>query len=286
MDGVDIFWMIFSLLIFMTFLWPQLQYKMLRDARTRIIKRIERKRGTRVITLIHRQERIGLFGIPFFKYIDIDDSEQVLRAIRMTDPNIPIDLIIHTPGGMVLAAEQIAMALRDHKAKTTVIIPHFAMSGGTLIALAADEIIMDEHAVLGPVDPQITHPEKGVLPAVSILEAVRKKGEKSVSDETLILASVAEKAVNQMREFIYNLVRNKVGEEKAKEIANILTSGKWTHDYPITCEEAKKLGLNVSTKVPSEVYELMSLYPQPMQQRPSVEFIPYPYMRRREVETK
>jgi ClpP class serine protease len=66
---------------------------------------------------------------------------------------------------LVLAAEQIAKALVEHKGKITVFVPHYAMSGGTLIALAADEIVMDSNAVLGQVDPQI-----GEMPAASIVK--------------------------------------------------------------------------------------------------------------------
>jgi ClpP class serine protease len=233
------------------------------------MRKLGEKRGSNVIAMIHRQESIGLFCIPFYRFISIEDSEQVLRAIRKTPKDQPIDLILHTPGGLVLAATQIAKALKDHPAKTTVIIPHYAMSGGTLIALAADEIIMDPNAVLGPVDPQLMN-----YPAPSILNAVKKKDPKDIDDSTLILADIAEKAINQVRQFVYELLKDKMDDEKAKEVARILTEGRWTHDYPITVETARELGLKVSTDVPEEVYELMELYPQPIVQRPSVEFVP------------
>jgi ClpP class serine protease len=48
----------------------------------------------------------------------------------------------------VLASRQIAGAIKRHKGKVTAFVPHYAMSGGTLIALAADEIGMCDHAVL------------------------------------------------------------------------------------------------------------------------------------------
>ncbi len=231
---------------------------------------IARKRKSSVITLIHREESIGLFGIPFYRYINIDDSESVLRAIRATPSDTPIDLIIHTPGGLVLAATQIARALKKHPAKTTVIVPHYAMSGGTLIALAADEIIMDENAVLGPVDPQL-----GQYPAPSLVRVVDKKGLDKVDDQTLILADVAEKAIKQVRELVAWLLEDKLGREKAENVAEMLTEGRWTHDYPITVEAAKELGLPISTDVPPEVYQLMDLFPQPLKTRTqSVEFFP------------
>jgi ClpP class serine protease len=264
-----LFWF---LLLFWLLVTPQLKHRQLMAARRGTMQKLGEKRGSNVITMIHRQESIGLFGIPFYRYIDIDDSEKVLRAIRSTPKDRPIDLILHTPGGLVLAATQIAKAIKDHPAKTTVIVPHYAMSGGTLIALAADEIIMDEHAVLGPVDPQLMN-----FPAPSILSAVEKKDPKDIDDQTLIMADIARKALNQVRDFVYSLLKEKLGEERAKEVANILTEGRWTHDYPITVEVARELGLNVRTDVPPEVYALMELYPQPMMQRhPGVEFVPAP----------
>jgi len=264
--------MIWWLLLFYLILGPQIQYRQLMMARKSLMKKMGTRRGTNVITMIHRQENIGLFGIPFYRFISVEDSEHVLRAIRGTPKDQPIDLILHTPGGLVLAATQIAKAIKDHPAKTTVIVPHYAMSGGTLIALAADEIIMDPHAVLGPVDPQLMN-----FPAPSILRAVEKKEPKDIDDQTLIMADIAEKAIKQVREFVFELLKDKMGENKAKEVATILTEGRWTHDYPITVEVARELGLKVSTEVPEEVYELMELYPQPMMQRhPGVEFVPTP----------
>src|SRR6184192_4839577 len=175
---MDIFWLFFML----SALQPIIKQKLLEASRKRLIALIERQRKSRVVLLVHRQETMSLLGFPAFRYIDINDSEEVLRAIHLTDPEIPLDLILHTPGGLVLAATQIARAVSKRKGKVTVFVPHYAMSGGTLIALAADEIVMDPNAVLGPVDPQI-----GDLPAASIVKAVEIKGPKGVSDEILIL---------------------------------------------------------------------------------------------------
>jgi len=264
----SLIWWIF---LFYLLMGPQIQYRQLQVARTKLLEKLARKRNSTVITMIHRQESIGFFGIPVYKFISIEDSEEILRAIRMAPKDKPIDLILHTPGGLVLAATQIAKALKDHPAETRIIIPHYAMSGGTLIALAADEIIMDPHAVLGPVDPQL-----GQYPAPSIIRAVEQKSIDKVEDQTLILADVAKKAINQVRDFVYHLLKDKYGEEKAKQLAQVLTEGRWTHDYPITVEHAKELGLNVDTNVPMEVYTLMELYRQPIKQRGTVEFMPYP----------
>lgn len=245
------------------------------------MQRLEKKRGSRVIALIHRQETMSFLGFPIMRFINIDDSEEVLRAIRMTPPDMPIDFIIHTPGGLVLAAEQIARALNKHPAKVTVFVPHYAMSGGTMIALAADEIVMDENAVLGPLDPQI-----GNCPAASLLKLLERKDINHIDDQTLIMADVAEKAIKQVRQTIVDLLKDNMPLEKAESIANTLTEGRWTHDYPITVEEARALGLPVNTEMPEEVYELMSLHPQPIQRRPSVQYVPLPYHAEQPARTK
>jgi ClpP class serine protease len=263
---------IIFLLIFLTFLVPMVTQRLLSSRRYRAIRKLEQARNTRVITLIHRQESVSLLGIPLRRFIDVEDSEQVLRAIRLTPDSVPLDLVLHTPGGLVLAAEQIARALHNHPAKVTVLVPHYAMSGGTLLALAADEIVMDENAVLGPVDPQI-----GQWPAASIIKAAEAKPLERVDDETLILADVSRKAMAQIKEFVLQKLLDDFPADRAGRLADELTSGKWTHDYPLTIEQLKELGLPVKTDLPLEVYELMDLYPQVGRQRPSVQYVPIPY---------
>lgn len=271
-DIVVLFWV----LLIAAALIPALQKRWLETKRLALIHSIERQRRSRLITLIHRQESLSFLGIPLARFINIEDSEQVLRAIRLTDEDVPIDIVLHTPGGLVLAAEQIACALRRHKAPVTVFVPHYAMSGGTLIALAADEIIMDPNAVLGPVDPQIGDPQHGHYAAASILAAL-EQANPNRDDHTLILGDIARKAIRQVNRVVFDLIKDKMTEEKAKELAALLSTGTWTHDYPISLEEAQNLGLPVRDGLPREIYQLMDLYPQPAQRRPGVEYIPAPY---------
>src|SRR5438067_5106956 len=166
---MDVSWafVVLTAIVFATFVAPLLRQRAIVSARNRRLRDLQRARGTVVVTLIHRQEQIGLLGVPLVRFIDVDDSEAVLRAIRLTPDETPIDIILHTPGGLVLAAEQIAHAIRSHPARVTVFVPHYAMSGGTMLALAADAIRMDAQAVLVPVDPQL-----GELPASSIPRVV------------------------------------------------------------------------------------------------------------------
>jgi ClpP class serine protease len=268
MNPFDIIWIFFLL----SSLQPALQQKMLMAQRARALRALEKKNGSRAITMIHRREGFAFLGIPFGGFIDIEDSEAVIRAIEMTGEKMPIDMIIHTPGGLVLAAEQIAAALARHPAAVTVYVPHYAMSGGTLIALGADGIVMSPSAVLGPVDPQI-----GELPVASILATVEKKDVNQVKDRTLILADVGRKAQQQVESFVTELLQPHMTPDRAAEVAHMLSEGRWTHDFPIDADHATEIGLPISTALPEEVRELMGLYPQPRGRRPSVEYIPSPY---------
>lgn len=273
----DLFWVF----LVISSLQPIIQRRRTESRRIKAIQAFERSRGSRAILLIHRQESISLLGIPISRFISIEDSEQVLRAIRLTPVNVPIDLILHTPGGLVLATEQIGRALIRHPAKVTVFVPHYAMSGGTMLALAADEIVMDDNAVLGPVDPQL-----GNLPAASLIKVVNEKPISDVDDQTLVMADVARKATEQVQRFVRDLLedsmpRQKIDPSRIDSIIETLTTGTVTHDYPIPVEEAKDMGLPISTELPRQIYELMDLYPQPQMGRPSVQYIPMPYRERR-----
>lgn len=267
MSGFEFIWLFFLVIA----LQPMIARRALEWMRRNRIAQIEKTRGSRVIILIHRQETMSFLGFPLMRYIDMQDSEQVLRAIHMTDDNVPLDIILHTPGGLVLASVQIARAIRSHPAKVTVFVPHMAMSGGTLIALAADEVVMCEHSVLGPVDPQINQ-----QPAASIIKTVEDKPIAEVDDETLIHADIARKAVAQLQETVEKILPQSMAQSDKARLVEALTSGKWTHDYPILAEDATAIGVQVSTAMPETILDLMTMYPQPKRLQPTVEFSPGP----------
>ncbi|MFN3746425.1 MAG: SDH family Clp fold serine proteinase [Hyphomicrobiaceae bacterium] len=265
------------ILILVMALQPILMGRWFAMQRMRAIRAIEQAHGSRVITMIHRQERRSLLGFSVSRHIDLEDAQTIIAAIKETPRDMPIDLVLHTPGGIVLAAMQIARAVEAHPAKVTVYVPVYAMSGGTLIALAADEIVMGEFSVLGPIDPQIAG-----LPAASIAKVPKIKPPEQVFDLTLVLADVSEKALAQVKRGAVELLTPQMDEGAARALAEKLAGGHWTHDYALTAEEARALGLPVSVDMPNRVLDLMKLYPQPVQQS-GVEFAPIDLPRRRQL---
>jgi ClpP class serine protease len=270
-DFSSLIWIVIAILA----LQPLLTTRWYTTRRAQAIRAIEKAHGTRVITMIHRQEKRSLFGFSVFRHIDLEDAQAIIGAIKETPTDVPIDLVLHTPGGLVIAAMQIARAVEAHPAKTTVYVPIYAMSGGTLIALAADEIVMGEFSMLGPIDPQIVG-----LPAASIVKARDSKPIGDVFDLTLVLADMGDKALAQLRRGAVELLTPRLEQTAAETLATKLTDGHWTHDYALTAGEAKELGLPVKVGIPAEVMQLMQLYPQPVQQS-GVEFLTFNPTRRR-----
>jgi ClpP class serine protease len=266
---MDVFSLFILFVLIVSTLQPMAQAHYRAMLRARQIAAIEKERGSRVITMIHRQETRSFFSIPVSRMIDLEDAQQIIPAIRQTPPDKPIDLILHTPGGVLLAAMQIARALKAHPSKVTVHVPVYAMSGGTLLALAASEIVMDDFSVLGPIDPQLMG-----VPAASLVEVKKEKPIAEINDLTLILASISEKALKQVKAGALELIGTRFSPERANGLIDKLAGGQWTHDYAITAKEALDLGLNVKSGIPASVMQLMQLYPQPVRTMPSIEFLP------------
>jgi ClpP class serine protease len=272
-DFSSLIWIAFVLMA----LQPLVMGRWITHQRLQAIRAIEQRRGTRIITMIHRQEKRSLFGFSVARHIDLEDAQTVIAAIKETPRDKPIDLVLHTPGGLVLAAMQIARAVEAHPAKVSVFVPVYAMSGGTLIALAADEIVLGEFSVLGPIDPQIAG-----LPAASIVRARDSKPIEHVFDLTLVLADVSEKALAQVKRGAVELLTPQMEQSKAEALADKLAGGHWTHDYALTATETQALGLPVVVGMPLEFMELMRLYPQPVQ-RSGIDYLPIDIPRQRQL---
>jgi ClpP class serine protease len=114
-DFSSLIWIVIAILA----LQPLLTTRWYTTRRAQAIRAIEKAHGTRVITMIHRQEKRSLFGFSVFRHIDLEDAQAIIGAIKETPSDVPIDLVLHTPGGLVIAAMQIARAVQAHPAKTT-----------------------------------------------------------------------------------------------------------------------------------------------------------------------
>ena len=142
------------------------------DVRRKYIKSLSDFTGRDTILYVTAYATGKLGNIPASAISVMNDDVQSFMTAMNGLRNDKLDLIIHSPGGSVEAAEQIVNYLRAKYTHIRAIIPHSAMSAATMIACACDEIIMGKHSAIGPIDPQITFPTPTGLftaPAQSIL---------------------------------------------------------------------------------------------------------------------
>jgi ClpP class serine protease len=143
------------------------------------------------------------------------------------------------------------------------------MSGGTLIALACVVFLLDDHSVLGPVDPQL-----GEYAAASLVAVAALPGEHE--DRTMLLADMGRKALIQVEDFTRELLERHLESQRAADLAHLLASGTWTHDHALRANELEAFGLTVRRGVPEEEREFMLLFPPPRGREGQVEYTPAP----------
>jgi len=102
----------------------------------------------------------------------------------------------------------------------------------------------------------------------------------------LILGDQAKKAIPQVQATVRELLSGKYSDSFADNLAALLSEGRWTHDFPITFDYAKELGLHVDSEMPAQVLELMALYPRPVRHYPTVEYLPGRGVAERKIELR
>jgi ClpP class serine protease len=112
------------------------------------------------------------------------------------------------------------------------------------------------------------------MPAASIVKLLTLKPPHQISDEMLVLTDIAQKSRGQVAAFVDHVLLKHLPRKRAAMLATALSEGRWTHDFPITVDMARQLGLPISTDMPPLIYELMDLYPQSGEGRPSVMYVP------------
>lgn len=84
-----------------------------------------------------------------------EDVQGLMEVVHGLDGSKGLDMILHSPGGSPEAAEAFVTYLRSKFTHIRVVVPHLAMSAATMVACAADVILMGKHSFLGPIDPQM-----------------------------------------------------------------------------------------------------------------------------------
>lgn len=195
--------------------------------------------------------------------INDNDKNGLMAVIHKMDRSKGLDLILHTPGGDVAAAESIVDYLKQMFGNDIrAVVPQIAMSAGTMIACSCKTIVMGKQSNLGPIDPQF-----GGIPAYGVLEEFSRAIREIKADPARIpiwqgiigkyhptFIGECEKAVKWSKQIVTKwLADNMLASEmdpmqKAEEIAAFLSdhSETMSHSRHISIDECERIGLNIS----------------------------------------
>jgi len=230
-----------------------------RYARQSRIKEIEEQTGSKLLCYVSGP----------LASLTRDDVLPLFDLLHPIPAGSNIDLLLHTPGGEIDAAEKLANIIRRHvgdSARFRVIVPDYAKSAGTLIALAADTIVMSDSSELGPIDPQLPLPDGNgayaLRPAQSYIDGYDKLVQVvNANPEAAAFTRMLDKYDPTLLEICRKVIErsSKLGEELLRRgmfrnggnftaaAANLSNNHFWLeHSVPIDYLEAKKIGLDVT----------------------------------------
>lgn len=186
--------------------------------------------------------------------------ETAINQIQAKTDVRKLMLLVNSPGGLVQSSYKVARALRKTFKEIIVFVPHIAASGGTLLALTGNKIVMGMMSQLSPLDPQAKI-EGGAVSANSVVDAhqfvTKLFDDLSVEDAPYSYKALADKcdgvdirdalaSLSLMEEYIHEILEDcGYSKEKCKKISHNIVRGFKTHDEVINIDKAKKLGLNV-----------------------------------------
>jgi len=190
------------------------------------------------------------------------DKNGFMSVIHNLDRSRGLDLLIHTPGGDTAATESIVDYIRRMFDDVRVIVPQIAMSGGTMIACAANSIVMGKQSNLGPIDPQFQGiPAHGVIEEFEEAKKAIKKDQKEIPVWQPVIAKYpptfigeCRKALNWSKEMtkdwlVTGMFKDEEDKEnKAKEIVDFLCDHQstFTHNRHLSISKCKEIGLKIT----------------------------------------
>lgn len=225
----------------------------IKSVSTKIFLLLYKLKVKRNVLMIRHNE--DSFFIP--SMITVRDYEKIGTILSSKFKGKPFDLILHTPGGDMFASMIISKLFKNYKGEIRAIVPGYAMSGGTMLALSSDKIYMNDCSSLGPVDPQIGMlwkygSERGWK------ELMKFKGKK-VGDDSFMYSYLGKQAKQEMKIFLKGLLSNHTTNEK---IINHFVEGKTLHSHQFSRDDLVSMGMDIkkiSRKMSKLLFKLIGL---------------------------
>jgi len=229
-----------------------------------MLAELEKLRHSRVLLYVERDRG------PFSHQISEEDIPPLTACLRQHERVERLDLVLHTTGGSIPVAHWLCHLLHTYGKYVSVLVPSKARSAGTLLCLGAHEIVMGPFAQLGPVDPQMGQRTSSASgnPSMIAAEDIRafphmaktwfgiEESQQNIHllqqlcehifPTTLTALFRAEEQVKATTEQHLRLHLPKASPEQRNAIAEYFLHGCYSHDYIITRDDAKEIGLGVT----------------------------------------
>jgi len=198
--------------------------------------------------------------------LQIDPSDKIpFHSMLESLSGQKLDVLVHSPGGYAEASETIVEELRGKFGHIRFIVPSYAKSAAAMMVMSGDEIIMDEEAELGPIDPQMLT-ASGVVPAEAIKEQFRKASEDILADSKKVqvwfpilqalgpgILVQCDNAIDLSKELVtdwltkYMFRADEDGATKAKKVSDFLSAHSQfkSHARRIKLQHLDSFGLNL-----------------------------------------
>ncbi|MEY2426447.1 MAG: hypothetical protein QOI61_2019 [Actinomycetota bacterium] len=238
-----------------------------RYQRQDMIRTIEARHGHQLICFVSGDDCL----------IDRADAVPFVDLLHNVDPSRPLDLLLHTGGGDIDAAEKLITMVRTHlgKSRLRIVVPDFAKSAGTLMVLGADAVVMSDTSELGAIDPQVFIPDgnghHAARPIQSYLDAYEKHTAALKKEPGNVAAQIMlgqldpamierfYKVKERARKFAENQLKQGMffhtNGNWSRTVSELLDTTRWqSHSQMISWQDAKDektLGLTVEYLKPS-----------------------------------
>lgn len=193
--------------------------------------------------------------------ITIKTHMDFIKGYERIDKNKDINIIMHTTGGSLSSTEAICNCILNHhtsgyQGKINMYIPYYSYSGGCMIALSCDKVVMLKNAILGPCDAQkyvgCPHSIAAIIDTANYKKTMKEK----INETWLASSYDANLCKERQHKFVNKLIQlGKFSEDVGAIIYDEFFSGKYNHDKIFSAQEAKDLGLNIEIcdDMPSQI---------------------------------
>tara|TARA_Y100000385_G_C13060554_1_gene624192 strand:+ start:1007 stop:1765 length:759 start_codon:yes stop_codon:yes gene_type:complete len=216
-------------------------------------------RRVRIDYVLKNKNILFILSPEFIKHkhsqiIDIDDDNQFINWYSTINVDEKLEIIINARGGSIFSSDVILNILLLHDGEINIYIPYFSYSAGSMLALCANNLYLNNYSLMSPVDPQIDY-DKNQQPVKSYLKYARVKGLSRMSFSDVMKYYECKSLYDDNIRNMKRMLRDKYSKNKMENIIKHFGRGIYPHDKQFNIDELENMGLIINSPVPKKYQE-------------------------------